>query len=110
TVAGMLYAPNADEEMTLPGFDVLLKSWSSAIFWYLVLVLGQFWPWYVLWALWIVALRRLDVRTRTVLLLSGTVLLTYPFLNFAGLPIAMYQSTFIFGIPLVYLFWNRKKS
>jgi len=109
TVAGMRYAPGADQEMALPGFDVLLDSWSIAVFWYLVLVLGWFWPWYVLWTLWIVVLRRLDVRSITLLLLSGTSLLTYPLLAFAGSPIATYQPLLIFGIPLVYLVMKRKR-
>jgi hypothetical protein len=103
TLAGMRYARGADQEMRLPGFDVLLNSWSSAVFWYLVLVVGWFWPWYVLWALWIVVLRRLDARSITLLLLSGTALLIYPLRNFAGSPVAIYQSLLVFGIPLVYL-------
>jgi len=110
TVAGMRYAPGADQEMMIPGFDVLLASWSTAVFWYLVLVVGWFWPWYVLWALWIVVLRRVDARTITLLLLSGTALLIYPLRNFAQSPVAIYQSLLIFGIPFVYLFINMKRQ
>src|SRR6266566_1282351 len=110
TLAGMRYAPGADQEMSLPGFDVLLDSWSSVVFWYLVLVVGWFWPWYVLWALWIVVLRRVDARTITLLLLSGTALLIYPLRNFAESPVAMYQSLLIFGIPLVYLLIKMKRQ
>ncbi len=110
TLAGMRYAPGADQEMSLPGFDVLLDSWSSVVFWYLVLVVGWFWPWYVLWALWIVVLRRIDARTITLLLLSGTALLIYPLRNFAESPVAMYQSLLVFGIPLVYLLIKMKRQ
>jgi hypothetical protein len=110
TLAGMRYAPGSDQEMRLPGFDVLLNSWGSAVFWYLVLIVGWFWPWYVLWALWIVALRRLDARSITLLLLSGTALLIYPLRNFAESPVAMYQSLLVFGIPLVYLLINIKRQ
>ncbi len=110
TLAGMRYAPGADQEMSLPGFDVLLDSWCSAVFWYLVLVVGWFWPWYVLWALWIVVLRRVDARTITLLLLSGTALLIYPLRNFAESPVAMYQSLLVFGIPLVYLLIKMKRQ
>ena len=110
TLAGMRYAPGADQEMSLPGFDVLLDSWSSVVFWYLVLVVGWFWPWYVLWVLWIVVLRRVDARTITLLLLSGTALLIYPLRNFAESPVAMYQSLLVFGIPLVYLLIKMKRQ
>jgi len=110
TIAGMRYGTNADQTMQLPGFDILLECWSSAIFWYLILILGLFWPWYVLWALWITALRRVDQRSITLLLLSSTALLIYPFLNLVQAPLIQYQSLLIFGIPLVYLFVNRKKD
>jgi hypothetical protein len=108
TIAGMRYGPGSDQEMAIPGFDVLLASWSSAVFWYLMLAAGDFWPWYVLWALWIVVLRRVDGRSITWLLLSGTALLIYPLLDVGGLPIAAYQPLLVFGIPLVYLLVNRK--
>ena len=109
TIAGMRYSPDADQAMELPGFDVLLNSWSIAVFWYLILVSGVFWPWYILWGLWIVVMRCIDTLTITVLLLAGTALFTYPFLDFAGSPIATYQPILIFGIPLVYLLWARKR-
>ena len=108
TVAGMRYAPATDQAMQLPGFDTLLDCWSSAIFWYLILILGVFWPWYVLWALWIVALRQLDWRSITLLLLSSTALLIYPLLNLDQSPFIQYQSLLIFGPPLVFLFVKRK--
>ncbi len=110
TIAGMRYDPLADQAMTLPGFDVLLECWSSAIFWYLVLILGLFWPWYVLWALWIVVLRRLDGRTLALLLFSGTALLIYPLLGFAQSPLNQYQSLLTFGVPLVCLYIYRRKQ
>jgi hypothetical protein len=110
TIGGMRYNPHADQAMTLPGFDVLLECWSSAIFWYLVLVLGLFWPWYVLWALWIVVLRRLDGRTLALLLLSGTALLIYPLLGLAQSPLDQYQSLLTFGVPLVCLYIYRRKQ
>ena len=108
TIGGMRYGPGTDQQMTLPGFDVLLDSCCRVVFWYLMLVQGLFWPWYVLWALWIVALRRFDVRTITILLLSCTALLSYPLLAFSGTPVAEYQSLFVFGIPLIYIVLNWK--
>lgn len=107
TIGGMRYSPNADQQMNLPGFDVLLDSWRRVVFWYLILLSGWFWPWYVLWAIWIVTLRRFDARTITILLLSCTALLSYPLQVFAGTPISTYQSLFVFGIPLIYIILNR---
>ena len=106
-VAPMLNS--ADSETLVPGFDVLLDCWSIAVFWYLVLVLGWFWPWYALWILWIVVLRPLDSRTIAILLLSGTALLFYPFQSITGSVAALYQPLLVFGIPLVYMFVSRKK-
>ena len=110
TIAGMRYNPDADQAMTLPGFDILLECWSSAIFWYLVLILGLFWPWYVLWALWTVVLRRMDGRTLALLLFSGTALLIYPLLGFAQSPLNQYQSLLTFGVPLVCLYIYRRRQ
>ncbi|MHB8600015.1 MAG: hypothetical protein ACYDER_24795 [Ktedonobacteraceae bacterium] len=107
TIGGMRYSPDADQHMDLPGFDVLLDSWCRTVFWYLVLLSGWFWPWYVLWAIWIVVLRRFDARTITILLLSCTALLSYPLQAFAGTPVSEYQSLFVFGIPLIYIVLNR---
>jgi hypothetical protein len=93
----------------LAGFDVLIDCWASAVFWYLVLIMGWFWPWYVLWALWTVGLRRPVGYTLAVLLLSATALLIYPFLTFPGSLLTIDQSIYIFGIPLIYLFIDRKR-
>jgi len=104
--------PAVDHEMLLPGFDVLLDCWAIAVFWYLVLVLGWFWPWYALWVLWIAVLRRKDARTIALLLLSGTALLLYPLLAITSPANAIYQPVLVFGIPLVYMFLSsiRKAS
>ncbi len=99
-----------DQEMRLPGFDVLLNCWASAVFWYLVLIMGWFWPWYVLWALWTVGLYRPRGYTLAMLLLSATALLVHPLLTFPGSPLAVDQSIFIFGIPLIYLFIDRQRA
>jgi hypothetical protein len=103
TIAAMKANVESDREMVIPGFDALLYGWIRAIFWYLILVSGWFWPWYVLWMLWIVVLRRLDMFTVTILLLSCTTLFIYPFVGFSRAPLATYQTALIFGIPLVYL-------
>ncbi|MBV8695960.1 MAG: hypothetical protein JO125_05870 [Chloroflexi bacterium] len=77
TSTEMHYSPDSDQTVHLPGLDVLLTSWGIAILWYVLLVSGWFWPWYMLWLLWIVPLRRLDAFTITVLLLSGAALFIY---------------------------------
>jgi hypothetical protein len=87
----------------LPEIDALLGSCGIAVYWYMVLVSGWFWPWYLLWLLWVVVLRRFDAFTAAMLLLSGTALFIYPFVGFSRGPIAAYQTALIFGIPLAYL-------
>jgi hypothetical protein len=95
--------PSGEQKPPLPGFAVLLSGWAVAVFWYLILVSGWFWPWYVLWLFWVVVLRRVDVFTVTILILSGTALFIYPFVGFSREPLATYQVALIFGIPLLYL-------
>lgn len=103
TFGGTRYSAKSDPEMTIPGIDVLLSSWGTAVFWYMILVSGWFWPWYMLWMLWAVVLRRLDAFTKTVIVLSGTSLLLYPLASSVRGPFATYQPALIFGIPLLYL-------
>lgn len=96
-------AEGIDTEMRLPAFDVLFYSCGVAVFWYLILVSGWFWPWYLLWFLWVVVLRRLDAFTIAILILSSTALFLYAFVGFTRGPIATYQAALIFGIPLIFL-------
>jgi hypothetical protein len=110
TPIGMRHRPHSDLQMLLPGFDVLLTSCSLAIFWYLILVSGWFWPWYILWFLWLVALRPIDALTTTILLLSCTALFIYTFIGFSRNPLETYQSAIIFGIPVIYLLVVRNKQ
>ncbi|GAC1389390.1 MAG: hypothetical protein NVSMB38_03440 [Ktedonobacteraceae bacterium] len=101
--AGIGYNPGTDQDSTMPGFDMLVHAWNIAVFAYLMLVSGWFWPWYLLWILWTVALRRFDAFASTMLVLAGTVLFFYLFMGFLKAPVALYQSVLIFGLPLVYL-------
>lgn len=77
---------------------------------FLVFLSGQFWPWYILWALWIIALRRFDPLTMSVLIFSCTALLTYPLLYIDNIPISIFQPLLIFGIPLFYLIIRLTRS
>ena len=110
TIAGMRYSPDADPQMTVPGFDTLLTAWCMSLFWYTILVSGWFWPWYLLWILWAFTLRRLDAFTSTFLVLSGTVLFFYPFLAQNHTSFVSYQTALIFAIPLVYLIVVKTKE
>jgi hypothetical protein len=109
TTTGMKYVSNADVEMKLPGFDVLLTSWCIALVGYMVLVSGVFWPSFILWALWIVALRQLDALSISILLLSYTALFIYPLMDFGNGPVVIYSPLLIFGIPLAYLLVSRTR-
>jgi hypothetical protein len=112
TTQGEAHAhPDRDREMRIPGFDVLLGSLGICAFWYMVLVSGWFWPWYLLWMLWIIVLQRLTIFTSAMLVLSGTALLIYPFVGFSSEPMATYQAALIFGLPLVYLIlaWSHRR-
>lgn len=110
TPIGVRHRQGTDLQMLIPGFDTLLTCCSLAVFWYLVLVSGWFWPWYVLWMLWLVALRRIDRLTITILLLSWTALFIYAFTGFTKDPLVTYQSAIIFGIPLIYLLIVKNKE
>lgn len=102
----------SDQQTSMPELDMLLGSCAIAVFCYMTLVSGWFWPWYILWILWLVALRRFDTFTSMILLLSGTALLIYTVVGFTRTPLVTYQSALIFGIPLVYLLVvkNRQKQ
>ena len=102
--------PN-DRTNAIPGFDTLLSCWSIAIFCYMVLVSGWFWPWYLLWLLWVVSLQRLSIFTSAMLVLSGTALFIYPFIGFSRGPMTTHQAALIFGIPLAYLIlvWSKQR-
>lgn len=110
TPIGMRNRPDADPQMLLPGFDTLITSCGLAVFWYLILASGWFWPWYILWMLWLVALRPVDQLTSAILLLSCTALFIYAFIGFPRGPLETYQSALIFGIPLIYLLIVRRNK
>ncbi|HCI80118.1 MAG TPA: hypothetical protein DHW02_10565 [Ktedonobacter sp.] len=105
TIAGMRYSDNADPNIEVPGIDTLFRTWGIALFTYIALVTGWFWPWYLLWLLWVVMLQRLDLFTSTMLVLSGTALFFYVFASdiFQSIAITHYEPALIFGLPLVYL-------
>jgi alpha-1,6-mannosyltransferase len=88
---------------TLPG---MLAGWGWILLWYALVASGWFWPWYVTWAVGVVALcawGRLSVAT---LLLAGGALTLYGFLPLQSASIYGYRSLVAFGPALVYLLWQ----
>lgn len=88
-------------------YDVLFTGWTVVIIGFVALASTLFWPWYIVWVVWIVALRRLDTLTIGVLLLSCTALLYYPLLRLDTTPLGIYVPLCIFGVPFVYLIAQR---
>ena len=88
---------------TLPG---MLAGWGWILLWYALVASGWFWPWYVTWAVGVVALcawGRLSVAT---LLLAGGALTLYGFLPLQSSPVYGYRSLVAFGPALIYLVWQ----
>jgi hypothetical protein len=88
---------------TLPG---MLAGWGWILLWYALVASGWFWPWYVTWAVGMVALcawGRLSVAT---LLLAGGAVTLYGFLPLQSSPVYGYRSLVAFGPALIYLLWQ----
>jgi hypothetical protein len=84
----------------------MLAGWGWILLWYALVASGWFWPWYVTWAVAVVALcawGRLSVAT---LLLAGGALTLYGFLPLQSSPVYGYRSLVAFGPALVYLAWQ----
>ena len=84
----------------------MLAGWGWILLWYALVASGWFWPWYVTWAVGVVALcawGRLSVAT---LLLAGGALTLYGFLPLQSSPVYGYRSLVAFGPALVYLLWQ----
>ena len=109
TLEAMRKSLTADQ-IRVPGFDVLLSCSGTAVFWYMILISGWFWPWYILWMLWPFVLWRFNTFSSAILVLAGTALFIYAFVGFTSTPLATYQSAIIFGVPLVYLLVVRSRQ
>ena len=70
---------------------------------YVVLAATVFVPGYLVWGVWVVALRRFDTLSVGVLLLSCSALLYYPLQWFALASMGPLLPLCVFGIPLAYL-------
>jgi len=100
---GLLWLYEFRRTRTLTG---TLQAWGWALVWYALVASGWFWPWYVTWALAVVALlpwSRLSVATA---LLAGGSLTLYAFLPLHSAPVYGYRSIVAFGPALAYLLWQ----
>ncbi len=87
--------------------DTLLTGWTVVILGYIVLAATVFSPGYIVWGMWVVALRRFDTLSMCVLLLSCSALLYYPLQQLASTSTSILLPLCVFGIPLVYLIVKR---
>ena len=87
--------------------DTLLTGWMVVILGYVVLAATVFSPGYIVWGVWVVALRRFDTLSVCVLLLSCSTLLYYPLQQLASTSTSILLPLCVFGIPLVYLIVQR---
>jgi hypothetical protein len=88
-------------------YDGLFTSWTIVILGYIALASTVFWPGYVVWMVWVVALRRFDRLSVCAILLSCSALLYYPLLRLDPTPASILLPLCIFGIPLVYMIVQR---
>jgi hypothetical protein len=88
-------------------YDGLFTSWTVVILGYIALASTVFWPGYVVWMVWVVALRRFDRLSACAILLSCSALLYYPLLRLDPTPASILLPLCIFGIPLVYMIVQR---
>ncbi len=95
--------PGRDNLTQSSAFDVLFTGWAVVIVGYIVLVATVFLPGYIVWGVWVVALRRFDTLGVCLLLLSCGALLYYPLQWFALASTGFLVPLGVFGIPLVYL-------
>ncbi|HEY7092066.1 MAG TPA: glycosyltransferase family 39 protein [Ktedonobacterales bacterium] len=95
---------------TLPG---MLAGWGWILLWYALVASGWFWPWYVTWAVGVVALCAWGRLSMATLLLAGGALTLYGFLPLQSSPVYGYRSLVVFGPALVYLIrqaWMRRDA
>lgn len=89
----------------------MLVAWGWVLLWYSMVASGWFWPWYVTWAVVVVALLPWQSLTTATLLLAGSALTLYGFLALQSAGIYGYRAAVVFGPPLAYLAlraWRRR--
>ena len=84
-------------------YDILFTGWAVVIVGYIVLAATAFAPGYLVWSVWVVALRRFDTLSMCILLLSCSALLYYLLQWFALAETGFLVPLGVFGIPLACL-------
>jgi hypothetical protein len=93
--------------------DGMLAAWGWALLWFVLVASGWFWPWYVTWALAVVALLAPGRLTVAALLTATGALALYGFLPLHASPLYGYRSIVAFGPVLGYLAvsaWRRRAA
>lgn len=101
---GAIHRPLREGEANMPQFEmeVFFTNAMSVVLAFITLASALFWPWYVMWLVWLAALRQSDPFSRATLLLSCSALLYYPLLYLAGAAVSLLVPICIFGPPFVY--------
>src|SRR5690348_5225301 len=84
----------------------MIASWAWALFWYVVVASGWFWPWYVTWVVALAALLAPGELVTAALLLAGCALTLYAFLPLYATPVYGFRSLLAFGPALGYLLYR----
>ncbi len=88
----------------------MLQAWGWALWGYVVIASGWFWPWYVTWLVVVVALLPWGELAIATLLLAGGVLTLYAFLPLFAAPVYGARAWLAFGPAAGYLLWRWRKS
>jgi len=87
-------------------FVGMLLAWGWVLLWYALVASTWFWPWYVTWAVAIVALVPRGRLSTATLLAAGGALTLYAFLPLQAAPIYGYRSVVVLGPAAGYLLWS----
>jgi hypothetical protein len=96
-------------QATSNGLPLLLKSWQNSMFWALLCIVTPFWPWYTIPVLGLVCLLNYNRSTIALLLLSCSLLFTYPLQRVVPPAQSFYIPALTFGIPLIYILITKSR-
>lgn len=95
------------------GLAGTFEAWAWVLMWYVLVASGWFEPWYVTWAIPLVALLPWSELSVATVVLSGGVLVLYAFRPISTAPIYGYRTIFVFGPAVAYLIimaWRRRRE
>ncbi|HEX8032961.1 MAG TPA: hypothetical protein VF510_03900, partial [Ktedonobacterales bacterium] len=84
----------------------MIEAWGWALFAYVAIASGWFWPWYVTWVVAFAVLAPWGTLTVAALLLAGGTLTLYAFLPLYAAPVYGFRALLAFGPALGYLGWR----